>query len=57
MVLAPMIFLMLWKHSMGACVPDALDLDPEKYMAMQADNLLHGLCGCALPVPYTALTP
>ena len=45
LVLAPMIFLMLWKHSMGACVPDALALDPEKYLAMQADNILHGLNG------------
>ena len=43
LVLAPMMFLMLWKHSMGACVPDALDLDPERYLAMQADNILHGL--------------
>ncbi|SEA56024.1 TetR/AcrR family transcriptional regulator [Acidovorax soli] len=47
LVLAPMIFLMLWKHSMGACVPDAQDLDPEKYLAMQADNILHGLCAAA----------
>jgi AcrR family transcriptional regulator len=43
LVLAPMLFLMLWKHSMGACVPDALGLEPEKYIAMQADNILHGL--------------
>ena len=52
LVLAPMIFLMLWKHSMGACVPDALALDPEKYLAMQADNILHGLHG-AVPSPAT----
>ncbi|EER60367.1 transcriptional regulator, TetR family [Acidovorax delafieldii 2AN] len=43
LVLAPMLFLMLWKHSMGACVPDALGLEPEKYIAMQADNILQGL--------------
>jgi AcrR family transcriptional regulator len=52
LVLAPMIFLMLWKHSMGACVPDILALDPEKYLAMQADNILHGLCG-TVPSPAT----
>ncbi|MDH4416887.1 TetR family transcriptional regulator [Acidovorax sp. HMWF029] len=43
-VLAPMIFLMLWKHSIGACVPDALGMTPEQYIEMQADNILHGLC-------------
>ena len=51
LVLAPMMFLMLWKHSMGACVPDALALDPEKYLAMQADNILHGLYGAAPSFP------
>lgn len=44
LVLAPMIFLMLWKHSIGACVPDALGMTPEQYIEMQADNILHGLC-------------
>ena len=39
-VLAPMIFLMMWKHSVGACVPQASVLDPEQYIA---DTLLHGL--------------
>lgn len=44
LVLAPMIFLMLWKHSVGACVPDALGMTPEQYIEMQADNILLGLC-------------
>ena len=43
-VLAPMIFLMLWKHSLGACVPDSLEMTPEQYIETQADNILHGLC-------------
>ncbi|WP_298208842.1 TetR/AcrR family transcriptional regulator [Acidovorax sp.] len=43
-VLAPMIFLTLWKHSIGACMPDALDVTPEQYIAAQVDNILHGLC-------------
>lgn len=42
-VLAPMIFLMLWKHSIGACVPDAVTFTPENYIASQVDTLLHGL--------------
>lgn len=43
-VLAPMIFLMLWKHTMAACMPDALDLAPEKFIDAQVDNVLYGLC-------------
>lgn len=43
-VMAPMIFLMLWKHSMGACMPDALELGPEKFIDAQVDNVLYGLC-------------
>lgn len=44
LVLAPMIFLMMWKHSVGACVPDAQELTPEQYIETQIDNILHGLC-------------
>ncbi len=55
-VMAPMIFLMLWKHSMGACMPDALELGPEKFIDAQIDNVLYGLCdrpktGPFAPVP------
>lgn len=42
-VLAPMIFLMMWKHSVGACIPEALGLKPELYIEAQIDNVLHGL--------------
>jgi AcrR family transcriptional regulator len=42
-VLAPMIFLMLWKHSMATCIPDGLDLAPEQFINAQIDNVLHGL--------------
>lgn len=44
LVLAPMIFLMMWKHSVGACVPDAVELTPERYIETQVDNILLGLC-------------
>lgn len=44
LVLAPMIFLMMWKNSIGACVADALPLSPEKYIRTQVDNILFGLC-------------
>lgn len=42
-VVAPMIFLTMMKHSMGACVPPNHTLDPERYVAMQAEMLLRGL--------------
>lgn len=42
-VLSPMIFLMLWKHSIGACVPNGLAFNPEAYLASQVDSLLFGL--------------
>ncbi len=50
-VLAPMIFLMLWKHSIGACVPDAQNFDPEVYIQCQVDQLLNGLLIRPSPSP------
>jgi len=43
-VVAPMIFLVLSKHSMDVCIPDHVELDPKKYIASQLSTLLHGLC-------------
>lgn len=43
-VLAPMIFLMSWRHSFGACACPGTELDPEKYLELQVQILLHGLC-------------
>ena len=42
-VVAPMIFLMMWKHSMGACAASATIVDPEQFIHMQVDVLLHGM--------------
>jgi len=42
-VVAPMIFLMMWKHSMGACAASADIVDPERFIHTQVDVLLHGL--------------
>jgi TetR/AcrR family transcriptional regulator len=44
MVLAPMLFLMSWKHSFGACGSNTTSLDPEKYLELQVQTLLYGLC-------------
>jgi AcrR family transcriptional regulator len=42
-LIAPMIFLMMWKHSMGACAPSANIIDPQKFIQMQIDMLLNGM--------------
>ena len=43
-VVAPMVFLIMTKHSLGACVPQDYPLDPQRYVASQVETLLHGLC-------------
>ncbi|MEO5658194.1 MAG: TetR/AcrR family transcriptional regulator [Polaromonas sp.] len=42
-VVAPMIFLMLSRHSMGVCIPDHDELDPKKYIASQIGIILNGI--------------
>ncbi len=41
-ITAPMVFLIMMKHSMGACMPQDYPLDPERYIASQAETLLNG---------------
>ena len=48
-VLAPMIFLITWRHSFGACVQACAELLPETYLDLQADILLQGLCRPSAP--------
>jgi TetR/AcrR family transcriptional regulator len=43
-VLAPMIFLTLSKHSSSLCMDPATVLDPAKYIDLQAETVLGGLC-------------
>jgi len=43
-LVAPMIFLMMMKHSLGACAPQDYPLDPERYVRSQCETLLMGLC-------------
>lgn len=42
LVLAPMLFLALWKHSLGPCCGEHAQLDPHQYLAAQLDMLTHG---------------
>lgn len=48
-VLAPMLFLMSWKHSFGACAAPIELIDPVRYLEQQARILLHGLCAPTAP--------
>jgi AcrR family transcriptional regulator len=43
LIVAPMIFLLMWKHSMNACAASAKIIDPEQFIHMQVDVLLHGM--------------
>lgn len=42
-IVAPMIFLIMNKHSLGVCTPGDMTLDPQRYIDQQADLLLQGL--------------
>jgi TetR/AcrR family transcriptional regulator len=43
-IVAPMIFLIMMKHSLGVCVPQEYPLDPERFVNAQVETLLQGLC-------------
>ena len=43
-LVAPMIYLMLCKHSTGICMPGNATLDPKKYIDSQVNLILHGIC-------------
>lgn len=43
-VLAPMLYLVVWKHSLGACTVEHEPLVPQDYLNAQIDTLLYGLC-------------
>ena len=51
-VIAPMIFLLLARHSTGVCIPEHMALDPEKYIASQLSIVLQGLS-----LPLDAASP
>ena len=41
---APMVFLMMMKHSLCVCMPQDYPLNPERFIAAQTETLLYGLC-------------
>jgi TetR/AcrR family transcriptional regulator len=47
-VIAPVMFLTMWKHSWGTCSIDA-PIDPISYLDSQADIIVHGILAHATP--------
>lgn len=43
LVQAPLMFLMMWQHSFGLCVPEPERFVPQEYIRIQVDNILLGL--------------
>ncbi|WP_300556319.1 TetR/AcrR family transcriptional regulator [Limnohabitans sp. Rim8] len=42
-VMSPLLFLVMWKHSMGPCCPSHEQIDPEAFIALHAQLLARGL--------------
>ncbi len=42
-ILAPIMFLIMWKHSMSRCCPAGEAIEPLRYLETQADIVIHGL--------------
>jgi AcrR family transcriptional regulator len=49
-VIAPMIFLILSRHSAGICLSSNTELDPQKYIAFQVQTILNGISAPAVAV-------
>jgi TetR/AcrR family transcriptional regulator len=42
-VMAPLMFLIMWQHSMGPCLPGSQRIDPARFLKSQIDILLRGV--------------
>lgn len=58
-VLTPMLYLAMWKHSLGTCLANSDSIDPDKYIAAHVETLLHGLSARAsdAAAPAKPVTP
>ena len=56
-IVAPMVFLMIAKHSEGVCVSSKFALDPKKYIAALLSTILRGLAADGVPTPPTTEKP
>jgi len=43
-IVAPMVYLIMMKHSLAPCAPQDYPLDPQRYLDSQLEILLSGLC-------------
>ncbi len=43
-IIAPMIYLVMMNHSLGACVTYEKPIDPQRYLDSMIDIMLNGLC-------------
>jgi len=43
-LIAPMMYLIISKHSAGICMPRDMALNPTKYIDSQVSIILHGIC-------------
>jgi TetR/AcrR family transcriptional regulator len=53
-VVAPMIYLLLARHSVSVCLRDDFEIDPKKYIEAQVDTLLNGMLATS-PSPVLTL--
>jgi TetR/AcrR family transcriptional regulator len=42
-VISPLLFLIMWKHSMAPCCPQSTQIEPEAFISQHAQLLLRGL--------------
>jgi hypothetical protein len=42
-IVAPMVYLIMMKHSIGACMPVSEQIDPQRYINVMAETMLNGL--------------
>lgn len=50
-LISPMIFLLMWKHSLGPCCPSTREIDPVQFIDTQVDLILHGLVATPHTLP------
>ncbi len=55
-VIAPMVFLIMWKHSMGPCAA-GVNLDPLRFIDNQANTILYGMLAAPPSPPPTSPAP
>ena len=50
-LIAPMIFLLMWQHSLAACCPPNQQIEPQAFIDSQLDLLLGGMLATPVAIP------